>query len=146
MSAHTARGHWPGDVMLMYTYAIMCFLFPAARQSVLGLGVHACIFSWHNWDIRVTLMHHIYLLFITGRKCSDWPAHISVTIVFTAIVPVYLEIPRWCFSLSSFHLSRDKKCERCSFCDFQTFRLLHAVCSRIRIENGGEIARLKSKM
>lgn len=32
-----------------------------------GDCLHGCIFSWHNWAIRVTLMHYIYLLFITGR-------------------------------------------------------------------------------
>lgn len=55
------------------SYNDKCFLLRALKQSVLVPCVHACIFSWHNWAIRVTLMHHIYLLFITGRICPDWP-------------------------------------------------------------------------
>lgn len=42
------------------------------RVTSKAFMLHACIFSWHNWAISVTLMHHIYSLFITGRTSSDW--------------------------------------------------------------------------
>ena len=73
----------------------MFAVLPVLKQNVPVPWAHACIISWHTWDIRATLMHHIYLLFITGRM----PAHISVTIVFTAIVPVYFGILNFSLSL-----------------------------------------------
>lgn len=63
------------DKALRYQTASVwkCILQPTSPPGVPAPRVHAGIFSWHNWAIRVTLMHHIYLLFITGRIWPDWP-------------------------------------------------------------------------
>lgn len=82
-----------------------CFLLPAFLQSVPVPCVHACIFSWHNWAIRVTLMHHIYLLFITGRICPDWPCIFLWQLFSQLLFRSILEFG--VFSLSLFHLNKD---------------------------------------
>lgn len=100
---------------------MLCFLLPDLQKSISVPRVHACIFSWHNWAIRVTLMHHIYLLFITGRICPDWLRiflwQLFSQLLFQSILEFHVS------SSSLFHLNKDKE----GFNDFQTFQALGRV-------------------
>lgn len=104
------------------SYNDKCFLLHALKQSVLVPCVHACIFSWHNWAIRVTLMHHIYLLFITGRICPDWPRILLWQLFSQLLFRSILEFR--VFSLCLFHLNKRQRRKRFSFNDFQTLQAL----------------------
>lgn len=123
-------------------YVMVRFLLPALKQSVPVLCVHVCIFSWHNWAIRVTLMHHIYLLFITGRICTDWLRIFLWQLFSQPLFKSILEFHVFCLSL--FHLNKDKEGGDVHSVIFKHSSLLAvflwAVCSLIRGENGCKIA------
>lgn len=86
--------------------ALMCPL-PALQKYLHIPSVYASIFSWHNWAIRVTLMHHIYLLFITGRICPDWPRIFLWQLFSQRLFQSILEFS--VFPLSLIHPKKDKE-------------------------------------
>lgn len=120
--------------------SIRCFLLLTSQQIAPAPCVHACIFSWHNLAIRVTLMHHIYLLFITGRICPDW-LRIFLWQLFSQ--RLFQSILEFCiFSVSLIPLNKDKEGGGFHSAIFQTFQAPWAfLCrpSQIRIENGCEV-------
>lgn len=104
------KGHYLGDNKTQLTLSMCCWrlLYNSSRAMWLLVSwvQYFSFFSWHYWVIKISLMHHIYSLFITGRICPDQPRIFLRQLFSQRLFQSILEFNVFSFHL--FHLNKDK--------------------------------------